>query len=121
MIEKPPRVEPAKPLASEKPSTNGSHHPIREEAPKDRTPYETGDCRSERVIAVIAILAFFASWIQKWLWMRELGYAGIFWTLFSVRWELFCAAFVVVSLYLWLNLRLAARNGGAFRAGGLTK
>ena len=44
----------------------------------------------------------------------------ILWTLLSVRWELFCVAFVIVSLYLWINLRLAARNGGAFRTGGLT-
>ena len=52
--------------------------------------------------------------------MRQLGYAGVFWTLLSVRWELFCAAFVVALLYLWINLRLAARNGATFRAGALT-
>ena len=71
-------------------------------------------------ISLIAILAFIPSWIQKWLWMRQLGYAGVFWTLLSVRWELFCAAFVVALLYLWINLRLAARNGATFRAGALT-
>ena len=65
-------------------------------------------------ISLIAILAFIPSWIQKWLWMRQVGYSGVFWTLFSVRWELFCAAFVVVLLYLWINLRLAARNGATF-------
>ena len=69
---------------------------------------------------LIAILAFIPSWIQKWLWMRQLGYAGVFWTLLSVRWELSCAAFVVALLYLWINLRLAARNGATFRAGALT-
>ena len=37
-----------------------------------------------------------------------------------MRWELFCAAFVVALLYLWINLRLAARNGATFRAGDLT-
>ena len=52
--------------------------------------------------------------------MRQVGYTGIFWTLFSVRWELFCAAFVVASLYLWINLRLAAKNGAPFRVGSLT-
>ena len=71
------------------------------------------------VVVAIAMIAFFARWIQKWLWMRELGYTGIFWTPFSLRWELSCAAFVVVSLYIWINLRLAARNGGVFRVGGL--
>ena len=72
------------------------------------------------VMAAIAILAFAPSSIQKWLWMRELGYAGVFWTLLSVRWELFCAAFVIVSLYLWINLRVATKNGATFRTGNLT-
>lgn len=52
--------------------------------------------------------------------MRQLGYAGVFWTLLSLRWELFCVAFVAALLYLWINLRLAARNGVTFRAGSLT-
>ena len=68
-------------------------------------------------ISVIALLAVITGWIQKWLWMRQLGYTGVFWTLLSVRWELFCAAFVVALLYLWINLRVAARNGATFRCG----
>jgi hypothetical protein len=72
------------------------------------------------VIAIIAILVFISSWIQKWLWMQEVGYIGAFWTLFSVRWELFFAAFVMVSLYFWINLRLAARNAVVLRAGSVT-
>ncbi|MGB8495646.1 MAG: UPF0182 family protein [Candidatus Acidiferrum sp.] len=72
-------------------------------------------------ISVIAILAFIPNWIQKELWMRQLGYIGVFWTLLSVRFELFCAAFVVALLYLWVNLRLAARNGAALRGGSLTR
>jgi hypothetical protein len=78
---------------------------------------EAGDVGA---ISVIVLLAFIPGWIQKWLWMRQLGYTGVFWTLLSVRWELFCAAFVVALLYLWINLRLAARNGATFRAGNLT-
>ena len=70
-------------------------------------------------ISVIALLAFITSWIQKWLWMRQLGYTGVFWTLLSVQWEMFCAAFVVALLYLWINLRVAARNGATFPAGNL--
>ena len=71
-------------------------------------------------VVLIALLAVISGWIQKWLWMRQLGYTGVFWTLLSVRWELFCGAFVVALLYLWINLRLAARNGATFRAGNLT-
>ena len=34
-------------------------------------------------IALIAIPGF----LQKWLWMRQLNYAGIFWTLFQSKWD----------------------------------
>ena len=71
-------------------------------------------------VVLIAFLAVISGLIQKGLWMRQLGYSGVFWTLLSLRWELFCAAFVVALLYLWINLRLAARNGATFRAGHLT-
>jgi uncharacterized membrane protein (UPF0182 family) len=67
------------------------------------------------VIAVVAILGLISGYIQKGLWMRQLGYSGVFWTLLSLRLELFCAAFVVAFVYLWINLRLAARNGARFR------
>jgi len=70
--------------------------------------------------ALIAILAVISGYVQKGLWMGQLGYSGVFWTLFSLRWELFAAAFVVALLYLWINLRFAARNGATFRAGNLT-
>ena len=48
-------------------------------------------------VVLIALLAVISGLLQKWLWMRELGYTGVFWTLLSVRWELFCGAFVVAS------------------------
>ena len=71
-------------------------------------------------VVLIALLAVISGLLQKWLWMRELGYTGVFWTLLSVRCGLFCGAFVVALLYLWINLRLATRNGATFRAGKLT-
>ena len=33
------------------------------------------------VFVLIALVAFIPSWIQKWLWMRQLGYTGVFWTI----------------------------------------
>ena len=71
-------------------------------------------------VVLIALLAVISGLIQKGLWMGQLGYSGIFWTLLSLRWGLFGAAFIVALLYLWINLRLAARNGATFRAGHLT-
>jgi hypothetical protein len=69
------------------------------------------------IVLVFAFVTFIPGWVQKWLWMRQLGYAGVFWTIWSVRWELFAAAFLVALLYLAINLRLAQRNGAAFSAG----
>jgi len=60
-------------------------------------------------IALIAIPGF----LQKWLWMRELDYSGIFWTLFSVKVVLTCAGFIFALLFLWLNVRHAARSSVA--------
>jgi hypothetical protein len=71
-------------------------------------------------VVLIALLVVISGWIQKGLWMQQLGYTGVFWTLLALRWELFCVAFVVALLYLWINLRLAARNGATFRSGSLT-
>jgi uncharacterized protein len=53
--------------------------------------------------------------------MRQVGYAGVFWTLLSVRWGLFVAAFAAALLYLWINFRIAVRNGAAFRGGVLRR
>jgi Uncharacterised protein family (UPF0182) len=72
------------------------------------------------VAVLIALLAFIPGWVQKWLRMRQDGYAGVFWTIWSVRWELFAAAFVAALLYPGFNLRLAQRNGAAFSGGKST-
>jgi len=67
---------------------------------------------------VFAVLVGIAGYLEKWLWMRQLDYIGIFWTLLSVQWAMLCSAFVVAFLYLWINLRQAAENSGAFRRVG---
>jgi uncharacterized protein len=122
MIENPIHVEPSRPLADGKPHGNGSHNVTRDAQP--RAGLQTGGRRIGLMIigaiAVIAILAFIPGLIQKWLWMRQLGFTGVFWTLFSVRWELFCAALVVALLYLWINVRVAAKTVASFRVSSLT-
>ena len=110
MIEKPLHVEPPRPPAIE-PRTVAVN-------------YRFPRWRPLKFIVVAAfalfvVVAFIPGWIQKWLWMRQLGYAGVFWTIWSVRWEMFAAAFVVALLYVGLNLRLAERNGAAFSGGTL--
>jgi uncharacterized protein len=117
MIEKPTHLEPTTPMAGETPSTNGNHRLIEGRHPS------VGRLLGLAVasaISIIAILAFIPGWIQKWLWMRQVGYSSIFWTLLSVKWGLSCAALAVVALYLWINLLLAARNDAFFRVDNLT-
>ena len=60
--------------------------------------------------------------------MRQLDYAGIFWTLLSVKWGMTCVAFIGAFLFLWINIRQAARNSFALaeddpakKAGSLEK
>src|SRR5271166_4774467 len=67
---------------------------------------------------LILVLGIITGYLEKWLWMRQLDYAGIFWTLLSVRWAMLCSAFVFAFLYLWVNLRQAARNSTALRGDG---
>ena len=66
---------------------------------------------------VIVMLTVTLGYIQKGLWMQQLGYTGIFWKLFTLRWGLSSAAFVIVALYLWINVRLASRSSAMSRAG----
>ena len=61
------------------------------------------------VIAIIVFLTVIAGLIQKWLWMRQLHYLGIFWTLLSVRWAMFGVAFACAFAFLWINFRFAAK------------
>jgi hypothetical protein len=65
-------------------------------------------------ILLIILLAIAAGYVQKGLWMRQLQYTGVFWTLLSVRWAMFGTAFSFAFLYLWINLKRATRSSTAF-------
>src|ERR1700739_930655 len=45
-------------------------------------------------VLLIILQGIITGYVEKWLWMRQLDYAGIFWTLLSVHWAMFCSAFV---------------------------
>ena len=62
------------------------------------------------LLAIGVVLSLILGLVQKWLWMRQLDFAGIFWTLFSVKWGIFCVTLFISIVYLWINLRFAARN-----------
>jgi uncharacterized protein len=61
-------------------------------------------------ISVIVVLTVIAGLIQKWLWMRQLHFLGIFWTLLSVQWAMVGVAFVCAFGFLWINFRFAANT-----------
>src|ERR1035441_6938089 len=62
------------------------------------------------VVGIGVVLSVVLGLVQKWLWMRQLDYEGIFWTLLSVKWGVSGVTLIVSVLYLWINLRFAARN-----------
>ena len=62
------------------------------------------------LVGIGVVLSVVLGLVQKWLWMRQLDYEGVFWTLLSVKWGLFGVTLIVSVFCLWLNLRFAARN-----------
>ena len=69
-------------------------------------------------VLLVAVLVSIAGYVEQWLWMRQVDYVGIFWTLLSVQWVMFGLAFVFAFLYLWLNLPRAPAKSNAFRGRG---
>jgi uncharacterized protein len=60
-------------------------------------------------ILLLILLAVSCGTVQKWLWMRQLGYTVIFWRLLSMQWTLAAVAFLAALAATWLNLHVAAR------------
>jgi uncharacterized membrane protein (UPF0182 family) len=66
-------------------------------------------------LLVIICLVLISGYVQKWLWMQQLGYVDIFRTLLAVKWALSCSAFLVAFLYLWINFRQAGKDSTTFQ------
>lgn len=58
----------------------------------------------------LVILSWTTDWLVEWLWMRSLGYEGVFLHLLGVKIVLFGAAAAVSFAYLFANLALAGRK-----------
>jgi uncharacterized protein len=56
---------------------------------------------------LLIVLARSTGWIVDWLWMKEVNYVDLFLRLFTLQTSLFLVSFVVVLLYMWVNLRIA--------------
>ncbi|MEJ2701195.1 MAG: UPF0182 family protein [Sedimentisphaerales bacterium] len=58
------------------------------------------------VIVLIVFLTLISGFLQKWLWMREVGYKAIFWRIWFIKWSLLIVSFACVFAYLAVNFRL---------------
>ena len=67
-------VEPRRSVAHEKGSATGMHPPSR----------HLLRLMIAAAVLLIVILVGIAGYLEKWLWMRQLDYTGIFWTLLSI-------------------------------------
>jgi uncharacterized protein len=56
------------------------------------------------------VLIDIPTYLQKWLWMRQLNYLDVFWTLLFVQWGMFLFCFIFTFLFFWSNVRQAVRN-----------
>ncbi len=58
--------------------------------------------------AGLGLLLLFSllGWTVEWLWMGELGYRPVFWTIRLTQLGLFVATLVPVFLYYWVNTRI---------------
>jgi len=60
------------------------------------------------IIIPLILLSISSSWIMEWLWLSELGYSQIFWTLRITQVSLITIAFIVIGSYLVPNFRYLA-------------
>ena len=70
-------------------------------------------------VAIAIVLLGLTGYVVQWLWMRQLDYVGIFWTLLSVQWAMGVLAFGLAFGFLWLNLRRAVQVNIASSARGM--
>jgi uncharacterized membrane protein (UPF0182 family) len=64
------------------------------------------------IAAILVLLAVISNLVVKWLWMRNLDYAEIFWTILSTQWSLGIIGFLIAFLYVWINLRIVVSKAG---------
>ncbi|HVC61318.1 MAG TPA: UPF0182 family protein [Acetobacteraceae bacterium] len=61
------------------------------------------------IVGCLVVLARASSLVVDWAWFSEVGYAGVFWTVFATKIVLFISVFAVSSLLFWVNGALALR------------
>jgi uncharacterized membrane protein (UPF0182 family) len=108
----------------EKPKDKSAQQPIKVVDPADLRLLDTNLVGSEPPAWIgkalkwalpLAILLFVAliaipGLLKQWLWMDQVNYVGIFWTVLWIKWGITCVAFLAAFVFIWINLRQAAIN-----------
>jgi uncharacterized membrane protein (UPF0182 family) len=66
-------------------------------------------------IIFLIVLSMASGLIEKWLWMRQMGYQQVFWKILSIQAALFGLAFVCVFVCIFVSLRFVIRNAPLLR------
>lgn len=78
--------------------------------------------RRFRIILLIAIplilLTISSSWIFEWMWLKQVGYSEIFWTLRGTQVILTIGAFLIAAVYFVINFRYLASQLRHINLGG---
>ena len=61
------------------------------------------------VIGLLFVVPSAVGFYTDWLWFRELGYEGVFLRSLNAQFAVFGATFFAVFVFLYFNIRLAAR------------
>lgn len=65
------------------------------------------------IIAFIILLATFSEWVMQWMWLDQLNYESIFWTIKETQFLLLGIAFTVTAAYIGFNFRKVAKYLGS--------
>ena len=58
------------------------------------------------LLLALLIIGGFSDWIVEWLWLDNLGYSQVFWTIKTTQILLFIGALAVAFLYVLPNMNL---------------
>lgn len=62
------------------------------------------------VVAVFVLIGFFSDWIVEWLWLDNLGFKDVFWTIKTTQILLFIGAFIISLAFVLPNMRKLGKN-----------
>ncbi len=60
------------------------------------------------ILVPIILLSISSSWIFEWMWLNELGYTQVFWTLKGTQISLVLISFLIAAVYFIVNFRYLA-------------